>query len=374
MKQKVCISRAVNEHGAVNEISAAFSGFSCNALLFFASTKYDFELISSLFHERFSNIPVMGTTTCGEISPEGGFSTDSVVATAISCPGTAVKAKAFAPFDNVLFVHRNDIERMAAECAITRNAPNAFALVFICALKNIEENVLALLHTALGRDFAVAGGSAGDDLKFEKTSVSCDGKVVSDGFALMLFKTKDKFLIQRENIFRSTGKALNITEVDLESRTILSIDKQTPLQRVAKIRGVSEVDLKKEMDLQFMGRIVGEEIFVSSMQSFNPNGTIVCYSRILPNTPVETLEVIDPLTAIKQTCNEVTEAIPKPGFVFLSNCIQRTMRFNNMDIAGTIRDLYNDVYKGNFAGFTTYGEQINRIHSNSTLVTLAVEG
>lgn len=373
MRQKICRSIAPDAGLAIQEICQALgTPDAYDVILFCSSTKYDFTEISAAMHERFPDCEVMGTTTCGEISP-AGFTDNGIVAAGISCPNAKVASVIVDKASDFLYVRRDELERAASSCGIRAGAKDAFALTFICALYNAEENVLAFLHAVLGNDFFIAGGSAGDDLKFARTSVSCNGKVVSDGAAIMLFRTNEKFTIYRENIFKSTGRAVNITKADPEKRIILSIDSQNPLKRYSELIGVSEKEVKENMDYQIMGRVFGDNIFVSSMQSFNEDGTINLYSRVLPNTHVEALEIVNPLEVVHETCDRVLSEIPRPGFIFMSNCIQRTIRFKNMGIDTKLRDIYKSRFPCGFFGFTTYGEQINRIHANSTLVILAVE-
>jgi hypothetical protein len=363
MRQKVCRSFASGVENAVKDVCDRLgSAANYDVILFCASTKYDFKKLSELLREKFS---------CGEISPDG-FTDNGLVVTALSCSGSRVKGMIFADADKFLYIHRDEILRTAESCGIGKNSKDAFALTFICALHNCEENVLAVLHSVLGDELPVAGGSAGDDLKFSETFVSYNGKVVSDGAAILLFRTQDKFEIYRENIFKSTGRIVNVTEADPEKRIIRSIDNQNPLRRYAQIRGATESEVKQNMDFQMLGRVFGEHIFVSSMQAFNPDGTITLYSRILPNTPVEVLDAIDPIQVAQNTCQKIRGKVKNPGFVFMVNCIQRTIRFKNANIDSKLISMYSSAF-GTFMGFTSYGEQINRIHSNSTFVILAVE-
>ena len=375
MKQKVChVNMGGGIAGALKNIALTLGDSSqYDIVLFCASINYNFEELSKAMKDQFPNAVVMGCSTCGEISPDG-FTDGGIVVAGITCPGSKVSGVLLEGAHKFLYASKNQIENAAAECGISRdNSKNSFALIFVNALFNAEENVLAVLHAVLGNGFPVVGGSAGDDLQFSKTYVSLDGKVANDGVAILFVRTNEKFHILRENIFRSTGKVLNITEADTENRKIISIDGQNPTRRYAQILGVSENELKENMELQMMGRVFGSHIFVSSIQGFNSDGTINLYSRLLPNTPVEVLEPVDIMQTVKATCDTVLKNIPRPGVVFMVNCIQRTIRFKNQHIDAKIRDVYNNAFHESFIGFTSYGEQINRIHSNSTFVILAVE-
>lgn len=372
MKQTVCHTTAESEEKAVSEIFSKLGSSSYDVILYCSSIKYDFDVLTHLMKERFPNVELMGSTSCGEISCDG-FTDKGIVACAISCPETSVKGMIFDDVAGALYVHKDEVEQVAFSCGIKRNDKNAFALTFITGLYNGEENVLAALHTILGEDLAVVGGTAGDDLLFKQTKVSYNGRVSDNGVAILLFKTSSKFTIYRENIFAPTGKTFNITNADVVNRKVISLDNMNPLRRYAEVVGLSENEVRSQIDDLKVGRVFGKEVFISAMQAINSDGTINFYSRLLPNSQIEALKLVDPVSTAKETCSNILNEIPKPGFVFMSNCVQRTMRFKASKIDEVIINEYNNAFNKNFCGFTTYGEQINRIHSNSTLVILAVE-
>lgn len=372
MKQKICHSMESSEEKAVADICSKLGSAHFDVILFYSSIKYDFDLLTQLFNEKFSGAQIMGSTSCGEISTDG-YTTDGIVVAAISCPGDRVKGMIFDDAAGALYVHKKEIEECASSCNIRKNAQDAFALTFITGLYNAEENVLAVLHTVLGADLPVVGGSAGDDLQFKETKISYNGRVSKDGAAILLFHPTERFLIYRENIFMPTGKRLNITKADVINRKVITIDNQNPLKQLAHVIGMSESQVRQNVDDLKVGRTLGKEVFISAIQQINSDGTINFFSRLMPKSQVEYLEPVDPVEVAKKTCKDVLEKIPNPGVIFMSNCIQRTLRFKSMKVDKEIISLYNTSFKKNFSGFTTYGEQINRIHSNSTLVILAVE-
>ena len=60
------------------------------AIIFFASTNYDFPALSAMLKERFPNCEVIGATTSGEIIKGGGFINHSITVTALACNRTWV--------------------------------------------------------------------------------------------------------------------------------------------------------------------------------------------------------------------------------------------------------------------------------------------
>lgn len=378
MKQKTAFSQDENEQSAVREICAQLGSSQVyDAILFFASSKYNFALLSKLFFKHFSNCQVLGTTTSGEISFRQGFSNKSIVAVALSCPTSAVKGKAFERAEGVLFLHKRAIEQLIRECAISKNADDAFAVVFSCALSNTEENVSAILKNALGNDFPVIGGNAGDDLRFKQTFVSCNGEVVSQGFALLLFKTNDKFAIIQKNLFLPASffqqKSFIVSETDSLSRTILAIDNQPPLSRLAQITQQTESQLKRSIQNHVIGRIAGNETFASAIQSFNSNKSITLRSRVLKNSRLIPLQIGDPLQIIEKTATDVLRLIEKPSLTFLCCDVLLSLLLKQKNLESRAAEFFGNAYAKTYSGFFSYGQRANSSYTEASLVILAVE-
>ena len=144
--------------------------------------------------------------------------------------------------DKFPMVHKKSIESAASSIGIQLSSPNcsrdAFAISLICGLLTAEEGILSLLYSIIkDPKFMIAGGSAGDDLKFKATSVSYNGKVSENGAVILFVKTSCKFKIYKENIFKRTGKTVMLTGVNPESHTVTSIDGQNPKKRYAQVVG-----------------------------------------------------------------------------------------------------------------------------------------
>ena len=78
-----------------------------------------------------------------------------------------------------------------------------------------EENLIARLKQAFDA-IDIFGGSAGDDLKFEKTSVYYGGKFHSNAAILTIIETECDFHLFKTQHFVPTEKELIITEVDFD--------------------------------------------------------------------------------------------------------------------------------------------------------------
>lgn len=376
MIQEIAFSSNRNTEFAVQEIFQQLKSVNYKVVIFFASVSYDFSLLSKKLKEKFPNAQVVGVSTSGEITNRGFFK-NSLVVTTMSDEQTRVAGVLIDDADKFPIVYKNQIEKAATSVGIRLHSnggnKDCFALTFVNGLCNAEEATLSLLNSIIDdREFNIIGGSAGDDLKFTQTYVSLNGEVVSHGAVVLFVKTSKKFVIKKENIFKPSGKHASITGVNVENRTINSINKQNPKSCYAKILGITESAVADSSLSHPIGRVFGDDVFISSIANINSNGTISMYARILPGMEVEILNPLDIIETTKETGQKVREEIHHPGFVLFINCILRTIMFEKQHKSSDVIRAWNENYS-TYCGFSSYGEQINRLNSNQTLLVLAIE-
>lgn len=346
-----------------------------NAVIFFASVKYDFAELSAELHNRFPRAEILGTSTSGEISPDG-FANGSVVLTTICCNKTKFSGVILDGVDKFPIVHKNAIEAAMAKNGIRPGDPEShkksFAINFVNGLCNAEEAFLSLFYAIVGNDkFVVAGGSAGDDLKFQQTYVSYNGVTVSDGCALLFVTTELKFDIRKENIYKPCGKSIKITDADTKTRRVITINGRPAKPEYAAAIGVPVSQLDSAVLDHPFGRVFGDYIYISSIAGFNNDNTVNMYCRILKDSEVDLLVPDDWEAMGKATCKDIREAIPRPQFVLFINCILRTIYFGNLKAYEKITQNYNSQFPV-WCGFSSYGEQFGQINSNQTLVSIVI--
>lgn len=378
MVQEIAFSSQTDTDAALQDIFRQFrnSPDSYTAVIFFASVCYDFAELSRKIYGHFPRCQVLGTSTSGEISTNG-FSKHSLVVTAITDASTRVSGVLIDNTDQFPIIHRGKIEEAARRVGIAlhRNGANrdCFALTFINGLCNAEEATLALLNAVIGdSEFVIAGGSAGDDLQFKQTYVSCNGETVSHGAAVLFFKTQKKFILKRENIFAPSGRRLQISDVDIETRTVRAINGMSPRKMYAQALGIPESDAANAALAHPVGRAYGDDVFISSIANFNPDGSMGMYCRVLPNSEVELMNPLDAVQIAEDTGNEIRREIAQPGCVILINCILRSIGFEQQHLTEKIAGAWRRHFPA-FCGFSSYGEQKDRLNFNQTLLALAIE-
>jgi len=376
MTQEVVQTNCFDVERSVSELCSKLkrSPSEYGAIIFFASSDCDFEKLSKQLYEKFPNSEVIGSTSSGEIASTG-FTKQTIVYNALSDMGaTSFKGVLLDDINQFPAVQTKDIERAASSIGIQLSSPscskNAFAISLICGLVTSEESVLSLFYALVkDPDFLLAGGSAGDDLKFKATYVSYNGKCSAAGAVILFVKTRRKFKIIKENIFKRSGKSVMLTDVLPEKNYIKGIDGKNPRKRYAEILGINESEVKDAILAHPFGRVFGDEVFIASLIGFDETGNLTTYARVLQDSLQEILEPMDAVAITESTCKEIIQEIPKPTCVILFNCILRTIGFQNKKLLSPVNDIWKRYFPV-YSGFSTYGEQFCHMNSNQTLVAL----
>ena len=377
MKQEIAWTNNPGVDAAVDELMRQIHdrGPEVALVMFFAGINYDFEDLSRKIKDRFPGSEVVGCSTSGEISAHG-FTKNSIVLTTMVCDRTKVRGVLVRGGAKYPMVEKDNILMAMRACGIypgEESHKDSFAITFINGLCNAEECMLSLLYAIVqDNEFQVLGGSAGDNLQFNTTYSSLNGECVSDGGVIVFVKTSKKFTIQKENIFKPSGRKVVLTGVDTVNRKLLTIDGKPATTEYARAVGIPESRIDDASLMNPLGRMFGDNIFISSIAGVNSDRSFNMYCRVMPNTKVDIMELGDVKAIMKSTCDAIEKSIPRPGFVFFINCILRTLAFETNDHGHFLVNLYQNRF-GKVVGFSSYGEQIGKVNSNQTLVVLAME-
>lgn len=377
MKQEVAQTSFLAVDRAVEDILSKLSKKAADydAVVFFASSNYDFARLSVELKKVFTNAEVIGTSSYGEISPKG-FTKQTLLVGALSCRKTRFAGVLVENVNRFPIIDRAKIEAAAARCGIALNSKtshkDAFALTFIDGISYAEETFLSLFYAIIKNDdFIIAGGSAGDDYKFQQTYVSYNGQTALHGAVVLFIKTTCAFDVRAINPFTPTGKRMTITKADVTGRIIQEIDGKSAKRRYADALGVPENRAETVMDVHPLGRVFSGKIFNSSVIGFTPTGSVCVYTRVLPNTVLDVLEPGDGVKIVSDNFTEIHKKIPNPGCVFIINCLLCTTTFEKLNLCGNIAAAYKTAFPV-FCGFSSFGEQIGKLNVNQTIISIVI--
>lgn len=377
MIQEVVQTQHTEVEKAVNDLCVQLKKelTTYNCVIFFATSAVDFPGLQTLLHQKLPAAQIIGTTTSGEITVKG-FTTNTVVLNAISDSQTSYSAVLVDEANKFPIISKDKVISAAKKAGINLSDSdihkNSFAISLICGLKNIEEGFLSMFYSLVqDKKFLVCGGTAGDDLKFTATYVSANGECSDCGAVLLFARTSRSFEIYKENIFQKSGKSVQLTDVVHETHVVRTIDGMNPRKRYAEVVGIPEMSVNDALLDHPFGRTFGDNVFIASLVSFDSNGILSTYARVIQDSVQEILDPMDPIKITEESCKNIIQKIPNPSCVILFNCILRTIGFSNKKQQEPVNDIWKK-YFPIYSGFSTYGEQFGHINSNQTLVALVM--
>ncbi len=337
-------------------------------VIFFASTKYDFNEVSKLFKDNFQDIDVIGCTTAGEIGPDG-FVEGNISAISIAADDFETSTYVMKNIKTKSMMARNDLIKTAEKIGIkTSDSENGFIITLIDGMQASEEKVMNAIASSF-TNFPLVGGSAGDDLNFQQTFVSANGDVYTDAAVITFVRTSKKFFLYKENIYVPTDIEFKVTGIDISRRAITELNGKPAAEEYAKALGVSVEDLPNHFMRNPLGRVILDNIFITAPREIIDNNGIAFYSLTLKDTIVKLLKPINAVEEARKTVQAIKQNLPDCKGVILFNCILRYLQFKNENICKEVSDEFAGC--GSICGFSTYGEQLNNLQVSQTLTLIA---
>ncbi|MCR5284448.1 MAG: FIST C-terminal domain-containing protein [Treponema sp.] len=377
MEQEVVQTRMADISAAVGDLCSKLkkSPDSYQAVIFYAAITYDFAELSTEIKKHFPNSEVIGASTAGEISRDG-FLNNTILLTTMSDPRTRVKGVFIDNGSKYPVASRNDIEKALSAVGIRCNDPSshkdAFAIAYTNGVFNAEETILSNFYSIIQNDnFRLAGGTAGFTGDEAKTFVSYNGRTTQDGAVMLFVKTQCKFDIRQEDIFNPTGKSFFVNESNPMKREISRFDGMPAKTAYAQKLGVSEAQAESMTFENPFGRMMNGALHIVALAGFTPDKKISTFARVVPNSTLELMHIGNALEKADETCNGIKSVIPLPKFTIMMSCITRALYFERENLTSKIVEKYKNAFP-TFAGFSVYGEQLDRMHCNQTLVTVVM--
>ncbi|MDK3155854.1 FIST N-terminal domain-containing protein [Kamptonema cortianum] len=328
-------------------------------LIFFSSPDYNFSKLHLEFTKRFEG-PILGCSTAGQIS-RAGFSNDGICA--ILLPSDValhtVNIRLDKPEPGI-----QEAEEFVQNLA-DHKTNYAVAVLLIDGLSLQEEFIASRLDEVLSY-VTLVGGSAGDNLQFNQTTV-CSRSACGSNLAVLGFLTSNKPIIPfKFNHFDATDKLLVVTEADTATRTLNKINGMPAARAYSEALGLTVEELGASVWScnPILVKIAGQT-FVRSIQSVNKDDSLTLYCAIDEGVILSIAESTDVMSAAEdgfhQARNQLTgfELDAVIGF----DCILRKLEFSETNTIQQIEKIYSE---NNVLGFSTYGEQYNGIHINQT--------
>lgn len=337
-------------------------------MIFFA--EYDIFIdCAQKLKERFPNALTIGSTSylnfCSHGNGHSGFSV-MTVNSGIECAGGALFEAGRYPMN-----YRAHIDKALSELSGT---DNTCCIEFTTAFSMGEELVLDTFEKKFeGMDIPVFGGSSGTAKGDTKTIVSLNGEVYIDTCVFALVRNLEgRIAYVKENIFRPTDKYFTATDVDCEERLVYEFDNKPAGQLMEEILGVKGEVLREEMKNHPIGRIDGDNISITESNEIQEDGSISYYARVYNMTKMVLLELDNIEEVWEDTLERARKKLTNPSFCLVVNCLSRSRMFEKDNMFDSFCNTLKSGY-GTFIGISGYGEQLNAIHLNQSMLVLMFE-
>lgn len=354
---------------AIRDIAAQLSDVSnLDTLLFFCDPDYDLDALGPALKQTFP-CPVVGCTSSGQIGPDG-FENYGILAAGLRGGVLRAHPIPIAPLSDLqaqAVLAAESVQRISGACG----GGSCFGLLLVDGLSAKEELLAAALYQMVG-NIPLIGGSAGDNLKFERTYVYHDGHFLSDAAVLALFESSAPFVTFKLQHFVPSDVELVITSADRDARIIKEIDGEPAAEAYAKAIGVSVADLGSSVfSTHPLLLMIAGEPYVRSIQKVNEDLSLTCYCAIEEGLVVSLGQAVDVMNTLREAFADAGRAVAEPSLIIGCDCILRRIEFEQTDLTPSVGKFMagHKVF-----GFSTYGEQFNGQHVNQTFTGVAIGG
>ena len=365
MKSLHSFSLVPDTTAAVREIAGRLAAPDVRLVVYFASPRHNPQALAAAMAASFPGVPTLGCTTAGELV-SGRMLEHSLVAMAL---GSELVTRAhLATVRHVAADTSAEVARAFATLSDAFGAPVAdldparFAgLVLADGLSGAEERLMDAIGNRTNIPFV--GGSAGDDVKFERTHVMAGPEALSNAAVVAIIETTAPFEIVKTQSFRILPTTLVATKVNEPRRQVLEFNGRPAVDAYAEAVGVAPAELASRFMSNPVGLIVDGEPFVRSPQRIEGH-SVFFYCSILEGTELSVLQSTD----IVADTGAALAKVKAPDAVIDFDCILRTLELRQKG--------QSEAYGALFAhlptiGFSTYGEEyLGHLNQTATMLVL----
>ncbi len=353
-------------------LAAALEDAGAACTMVFASPDLDREALAAALRAHLHAEPVIGCTTAGEIGPHG-LCAGGI--TALTLPADDfrvvhacipdVRALGLVDGESLVQALR---DRLAASGS-PPNGKNTFAILLIDGLSTREELVVSTLSSAL-RDIPLAGGSAGDGLRFQETAIYADGAFRSATAVIAVVQSERPFLPLKIEHFVPDTTKLVVTEADPSHRIVREINGEPAAAEYARLVNVAPGKLTAMAFATHPVLVqVGGRTYVRSIQKVNDDGSLTFFCAIDEGVVLTLGRSAGIVESLAEGISVIEHTIGPPEIVIGFDCILRRLEVERSGLDAPISRLLADHH---VVGFSTYGEQFNAMHVNQTFTGVAI--
>lgn len=366
----VASSRASAVQEAVRELKDGLVGDFQHIIALF-SVDYDADELAASLGEAFPGIDISGCSTSGGIGP-CGLIESGVLLVGFPREGFRIHTGVIEDVGASGVERASEIVRglkaRIGYSAEGKLSDSVFGIMLVDGLSNAEETLVAAVHWAFG-DMQLIGGSAGDGLNFQHTSLIHQGRVLRRAAILLVVESDYPFRIFKTSNFEPTQIKLVVTAADATNRTVQELNAEPAAREYASAIGLMPDELGPFSFASYPLVVkVGGDYYCRSIRNMNPDGSLSFFCAIDEGLVFTVARPKDILSSTERTLEDLSRSLGGVDIVLGFDCVLRRLDAENRQIRRQMEDLYRH-YR--VVGFHTYGEQHNAMHLNQTLTGVA---
>lgn len=354
---------------ALGEISRQFDPSNSAFMLVFAHPRYASDELEENFERYWADLPVYGCTTAGEIC-SSGYAMGSIVA--INFPKEHFAAQ------EILYDFKRErtlveiAEKTRAEQAKfnPRSFQNKFGILLIDGVSGMEDVVAAATEIGLDNRIPIFGGSAADNMEFNRTTIFSHRKGHQNAALLVMIATDYDFRGFGFDHFEPTDVKAIVTGAIPDQRIISELNGSPAAKEYARLidKPLESITANDFAANPLLVRS-GENYHVRSIKEFNSSGQIEMLAAIDYGLVFNLGRGKELIKTLVSELASVTLRNQKPELIIGFDCVLRKLEITEKKLADDVSDVLSQF---NVIGFNTYGEQYVGVHVNQTFVGIAL--
>jgi len=356
---------------AISELKRGLGDDDFEHILAYFAVSYDAGQISSALSFAFPHVSVTGCSTSGEITPFG-MTQGGILLVAFPKLGFRFHTGLIEDIESFGVERAAQVVRKL-KSQVSENRDRAlhervFAMMMVDGLSNAEEPLIAAVHWAMD-EIQLIGGSAGDGLSFENTSIIYQGQEITSSAVLILVECDVPFRIFKTQNFEPTPTKLVVTAADTQNRIVYELNAEPAALEYARAIGLMPDDLGPFSFASYPLVVkIGGDYYCRSIRNMNPDRSLSFFCAIDEGLVFTVASPTDIVASTEAALKDVEGAMGGIDFVLGFDCVLRRLSTETRQVNHKIEEIYR---KHNVVGFHTYGEQYNAMHLNQTLTGIA---
>lgn len=363
-----------NKDDAKKCVEEAVGKFKNPKLILFFSGEKNFCEYAEIIHDMFPNSISLG---CSVYRTWNSWGTDKDLLSVVAVEeGIICSAGVIEKADSFALSYADIVKDCMDE---VKNTENTVCIEFTVPYKYAEEYAIMTLSSVLLKDeIPVIGGTAAntcaDTTVSDDAYVALNGKIYNDGCVFAIIHSiNGRVLLYRENIYEPlTGTEFTVTKANNVTRTIITCDNIPAAHIYARELNIPTEEISHRFFHYPMGQCVGNDTYVTAVQSEGTHGSLKCHARVHESTKMMVMKEGDYKSITRRTIEDVKKDLSNPSLVLMFHCVARTILFEDNGYLNEYQKLLSDAFP-NFTGLACLGEQLGTKNFNHTMMLAVFE-